>query len=1254
MKWITALDLDRWADTTGARIALSELVSSLIRASSADIRSFRFPTGDSAQIPGYDGRLTAVGVPPYLPDGDSVWEFGVGQDYLDKANEDFRQRTEAPGAVVRNQTTFVFVTPRRWDRPKPSIEDWRNEKRSQSDWKDVRVIDGIALEDWLGQHPAVAAQAARTILSIMPRIGARSIEEFWAEYSARFKPTLTKEVLLCGREEQAKELIGRLSGEPQDIIVRADSPDEVVAFIAAAIQGADPDDRKFLEARTLVLDTEEAARQVGQRAKMAFIVRGTAVPLGGWLARSSVTIVPTGRDAPRRVGILALSRPSTHVLRDAIVTMGFGEEQAYQLARTCGRSVTVLARRIPRGDAGKPPWADGERTLIPALLSGGWNGDSQHDQAIISVLCGGTDYHDYEATLRPVERLHDPPIDREGSVWKIRAPVDAFIHLAYLIGGADLERLRAAASAVFSEYDPSLDLPEDERPFATMTKKQLRHSEWLRDGLATTLLLIAVLHEEAGLTLSGSTPQRFVEQLIDELPGLKRDYRLLASLRNELPLLMEAAPRPLLLALEQMLEGDGSAIRPIFRDGGLLGPSSPHTGLLWALEMLAWDPEYLPRVALILAGLARVDPGVRIQNRAINSLREIFLPWHPNTNATLVQRIAALDQVIVRDPNVGWDLLVMLFPEPHGVAHETAKPRYREAGASGREVLTWGRIFEGYREVVGRVLRLVQDDAARWATIIKEMHNFEPALRQRTYELLEEFIRRGAGGQRQMLWSTLQKEVNRHRAFATAEWALKEPELARLDAIVLMVEPDDILQRVAWLFNEHFPDVPRREGAGHRDAVEQMRADALQQVWAAGGPNFLVRLAESVELPQFVAIAAKPLLQSMGDYEWLIEAALGQSERLNTFALAISGEAERRFGDDWRARVVHIAQDRRWSPDQIATLLLGWQDQPTTWKVAATLGPGVDESYWRRKIAWPLESVDTETLQIAVRKYVGVGRATAALDVIHKQTHRLPVGLVFEVLDAVLVEIGAARAKPTTMFAYHLAEVFEEVAKRKDAPTVEVAKREYAMLPLLGYRERTLTLHRFLAENPEFFVSVLSDVFRPRSGETREVTEDQRARAEIGFRLLSSFRLLPGLREGAIDAPTLRGWVHEVRRLAAQADRAEIADEYIGHVLAHAPSDPEDQGWPHRVVRSLIEELASERVEVGVRTERFNMRGVVSKAMFEGGTQERALAEEARRWARTAAGWSRTAAMLHELARWWDAEGNREDERASQDQMRYE
>jgi hypothetical protein len=88
MKWIEARHLVSWAERIDPRIRLSEIVSKLVRASAASISAFRFPTGDSAQIPGYDGRLTAIPAEHYrafLPEGDSAWEWGAGADLLRKS-----------------------------------------------------------------------------------------------------------------------------------------------------------------------------------------------------------------------------------------------------------------------------------------------------------------------------------------------------------------------------------------------------------------------------------------------------------------------------------------------------------------------------------------------------------------------------------------------------------------------------------------------------------------------------------------------------------------------------------------------------------------------------------------------------------------------------------------------------------------------------------------------------------------------------------------------------------------------------------------------------------------------------------------------------------------------------------------------------------------------------------------------------------------------------------------------------------------
>lgn len=378
MKWIYALDLDRWADTIGSRISLSELVSSLVRGSASEITSFWFPTGDSAQAPGYDGTLKAKGVPPFVPNDESVWEFGVNSDYLGKANYEYARRTENPRGITQSETVFVFVTPRHWKGDKQSLEEWQGAKTKEGVWKEVRAIDGVGLESWLEGCPAVAARIAREVLKIMPANGARSTDEFWEEYSLQFKPQLCEDALLCGREKQADLMRQQLTAAPDAHLWQADSPEEVVAFTVAAIRRADPEVRKFLEARTLIVDTEDAARQLARNRNMIFLPRAQALRQVGLLANYNPTVVPLGRKDPTLEAVTTLERPTSYAMGKAFEGMGVTADDSILLARKCGCSVTILVKLIPRGTGTKPEW-DGKLELVPALIAGAWDASSPDD-----------------------------------------------------------------------------------------------------------------------------------------------------------------------------------------------------------------------------------------------------------------------------------------------------------------------------------------------------------------------------------------------------------------------------------------------------------------------------------------------------------------------------------------------------------------------------------------------------------------------------------------------------------------------------------------------------------------------------------------------------------------------------------------------------------------------------------------------------------------------------------------------------------
>lgn len=138
-------------------------------------------------------------------------------------------------------------------------------------------------------------------------------------------------------------------------------------------------------------------------------------------------------------------------------------------------------------------------------------------------------------------------------------------------------------------------------------------------------------------------------------------------------------------------------------------------------------------------------------------------------------------------------------------------------------------------------------------------------------------------------------------------------------------------------------------------------------------------------------------------------------------------------------------------------------------------------------------------------------------------------------------------------------------------------------------------------------------------------------------------------RKGSIRLVTLTTWIDLVRVKAKEMDRSTVADIKIGELLARSPNDPEDGGWPHRTIRSVIEARVSPEMERGFVIAKYNMRGIVSRGLCEGGHQERELEKEYRKYVElTTTHWPKTTSILETMAEKWRREAEQEDAEAIQ------
>ena len=1233
-------DIIHWADRPDAYHKLPELVRRLILATVPMPSLLHMPSGSSVSRPGWDGLLVVESGNAWVPDGASGWEFSCEKNPKNKATKDYSKRAPDPAE------TFVFVTPRRWI----DKDEWARTLREEGQWTDVRVLDTDDLFVWLQQAPAVANWFTN-LIGKLPATGVVPLDEWWENWSTLATPQVSAELVTAGRQDQVGRVAQWLMGEPSHYFLKGDTREEAIAFLSACARAEVSQWGAALLAKAVVVRTSDAWRNFQSHSSPLVLVRD--------LSDSNVSPqIAVGRGHHVLTALDASDDPQgdgsklPRLGRDETVTalknMGLSEERARALARSTARRLPIIRRRLVDEAGGPTPeWASSStpHSIVALVLIGQWNGDDERDKAIVAEVAGQP-YEKVERDLTDLMTNADSPLTKVGNLWRLTSHEEAWHLLAPRLTSSDVQRFQRVAIDVFGAISPEFELPAEEQYMADVFGKVVPHSGTLREGMARSLALMGT-HADRVKNSEGASyvPARVVSHALAAGTG----WQTWATLSGSLTEFAEASPEALLDAVERDLDADPSPFEDLFdQEGdGYLG-GTPHTGLLWALELLAWSPDQFGRVAKCLARLAEIDPGGRVSNRPAASLVSLFLPWRRFSEATDEHRLETLEMLLGAIPGSGWRLLVGAYPSSDGYVISRRPPSWRPWAEDGVPRPTAGECYRFIEEMERLLIENVGRDAARWKDFVGILSRLSPGARQRAMEVLSQHT--SALKQHpdlNHLWMAIRKQLHRHNSYPDADWAMDPTELEALDAVYQALMPSDPAVAYGWVF-DHWLEFPDGEVEDIAEAAERAAAEriiAIESAYESGGTPAILRVAEAAEEPFYVGLSVALCMDRGLALSIALECLGATFQKLRGLARGVFVGLFNQYG--WKVLEEAIAKAKAggFTPQPLADIYLATPALRETWLQLDKEDKEVQTAYWKSLWRPSIREWDSEDLALAVRQLLSVHRSRDAVEWLAYEAMSREV--VIQLLDALPADAATDPVPPVE--EYKIARLFETLDKSDDVSDDTIAGLEIPYLEILGYHRPELALHRQVIREPSLFADVISWAFKRSDGQAEEYVDDQllQRRALVAFSVLWKLRLLPGLMEdGSVDVEALSTWVNEARRMCKERDRQDIGDEQIGQMLANAPAG-KDGVWPCESVRDLLDDLASRHIGIGFTTGRINLRGKTSRGVYDGGEQERSLMDGYRQdAAKIGARWPFTAQLLHQLAANYEVEARREDQQA--------
>lgn len=1241
LKLIKTIDLQHWADSKDSEHLMPELMRRLIHASIKDITRISFPNEDCVDLPGFDGILETTYNNPYVPVGSSAFEIGTNKGQKKKANHDYNNRTKEMSDEERVNTHFVFVIARKWK----SARKWEDERNREGKWKSVRVLTAVELEDWLSVCPTVAVWLAAKMGKIKETVKLKSLEEYWNKWSTNSKGiVLDKGILLGGREDECKRLINYVK-TPSEIFVQSSSWDESLAFIVAAIMNSG--DQGLIDRSIVVLDDASVQAMVEQYKNIVIITNCTNRGLGYAIQQNRNSIVYVSRPLEKPpYGInIELSAHDYHKFQQALEKCGYRDDEARTIARSCGRSVAILRHQL-NFDASTPEWVKKEdiQEIIPLLIVGRWNESYKEEQRLISELCDAN----YGEVSKMVQRwlfIDSSPLCRKDNCWYVVSPYDTFLYIRSYITEGVFVRFAKVIKEVLFDLDPNaMNHLNPELPIYTLGKRKF--TGLIREGLCHSLILMAILCDDRQ------------EQVDEIVRGILKDtdmqWWLTYTHEDVIPLIAEASPDAFLQYIENDLKKEDSLMKRLFipiKKKGFFGVEWEvnYSNVLFALEMIAWMPEYMMRVCCILAQLSPIINESNYVNKPINSLMEIFRVWCPMTTVGTSERCKALRTLYRHFPDVTIELCFKIAEnwrqQSGNLPIRVSRWRLKEINLNS--AVTYKEVFQELQTVCNTIVN--HDTLSTEQTIKVLTMALDCRLTKELRGLLRNYLvnRQNTLKSHNAFYQELKGKINRFRSISNARWQIPNEELVEFENLLESITPENLLDRLEFLFDGNIHEMPEIRTIEDNDlrikAVREIRKDAAAQVLTTVGIDEVFKYAERLKHPEY-------LMQGLGSSESAIDVFddVYRYARVNdgkpTYILTFFNSYA--FADrDSFLQCVKVWHDDGfvWYP------ISGIYPDDDLWGIVDSFDDQQQLEYWRHAYAGILPP---ERVEYLLDNYQKAGNADQMISIINHIIHNEGHYQLSHDLIVNRMHFAMSRMNSEVLHSrdFEIDSILRWIEKHPDTTDPEILKLELPYIIVSDEGIKEWRAYHIIVNSPQYMFELLDNAFYSEDPDIKEKEiqyrnehPEQAGMSEFCGRFLLNISTTPCTEEdGSIDVERLRGYIAQFLEKAEVKGKLAMANHLIGQLLGNNPGCI--QGEPPVAICEIIEELNNTEINNSFHSKIYNRLGSTVRGPFDGGEIERNRFERFTKTAkRLRTDYLVIASIYEDLAKMYSKEAKRQD-----------